>query len=128
MTPPTGQNKRLLEHWNAAPLHWVDQPTAAKELHVGRLASRINELRQAGLDLETRDRPTADGGRLRAYRPRDPRQVDTLLRGENLGTDPAPTPTLDPSPRATEPRQADLFASETAVDGPSWLSRARWEL
>ena len=82
-----------------------------------RLAARIEELRRAGWPVVSELVPVGNGKKVSQYR----------LAPGGPAVPPPPSGEPDPLARVAEGRQADLFASETAYDGPSWLSRERWE-
>ena len=82
-----------------------------------RLASRVSDLKRRGHAITSKLVETSNGKRVAQYR---------LAPGGAAVPPPSPGEP-DPLARVAEGRQADLFASETADDGPSWLSRDRWE-
>ena len=90
---------------------------ALERFGCARLASRISDLKQRGYPISSKLVETASGKRVAQYR---------LAPGGAAVPPPSPGEP-DPLDREAEGRQADLFASETAYDGPSWLSRDRWE-
>ena len=82
-----------------------------------RLAARIEELRRAGWPVVSELVPVGNGKKAARYR----------LAPGGPAVPPSPSEEPDPRPRETPVRQGGLFALEAEEDGPSWLSRERWE-
>ena len=90
---------------------------ALERFGCARLASRISDLKQRGYPISSKLVETASGKRVAQYR----------LAPGGPAVPPPPSDEPDPLARETPVRQGGLFALEAEEDGPSWLSRERWE-